>query len=716
MFGTDRPFIASIMQAMASTERNLSEVSISDLPLLRKKTFIDNFDRAVTDPRLRKKQLEQWLAGQRSADEAFCPDTIVIHGSGTSGDMGIFAYDRGAWAIADASVATHLPQPENYPNGKTKVAFYVASNGHIATVAVANSMPRSIYDTLICFLLDNPERTARELNDFQPHRLVGYSSSVASLAELALDGSLSIRPQRVFVSGDTLTPSMERRIRAAWDAPIYNFYSASESKFIAIKTPEREEMRVLDDLNIVEVLDEQDQPVGPGKEGRVVLTNLYNYTLPILRYELGDYVVKGPEPCDAPYSTLLDIRGRVNDALPVILSSGALASIHPIVLTGFFVPSVERLQFVSQGPEHVRIDYVGPPDIDADILRRFQRVLAAKDAAGTAVTVRNVPAIESDPKTGKLRLVRLESRKANPTYRVRNPGGPEAKPAQSRIEARSSFVPFPREDTEGSIPARFEKQVERFGDRLAVSDGDHRLTYAELNRAANRIAHAIIDRIGASPGLVALYLSPGASAIAAILGILKAGKCYVPLERDDPAARTGAIWEESEAALLLSDTANLQPAPAFAHGVDRVLNIDLLDSGLPVGNPNLAIASDAPAQLFYTSGSTGKPKGVLHNHRDLLHHIMTQTNALKIDCDDRATQLFSHAFSASRLDIFGILLNGAALYPVSTAQEGMDRLAHLLVEERDHRSTLGAERLSLFCQRLRRPPALRFRAFAHALR
>src|SRR5262245_48330993 len=97
-------------------EKNLSEISISDLPLLPKKTFIDNFDRAVTDPRLRKKQLEQWLAGRRIADEAFCADTIVIHGSGTSGDIGIFVYDRGAWAIADASAATHLPQPENYPN------------------------------------------------------------------------------------------------------------------------------------------------------------------------------------------------------------------------------------------------------------------------------------------------------------------------------------------------------------------------------------------------------------------------------------------------------------------------------------------------------------------------------------------------------------------------------------------------------------------------
>ena len=106
---------------------------------------------------------------------------------------------------------THLPPPENHSSGKTRVAFYVVAGGHTATLAVANSMPRNIYDPLICSLLHNEERTVRELNHFQPHRLVGYSSSLASLAELALSGSLRIRPQRIFVSGDYLTPSMEEK-------------------------------------------------------------------------------------------------------------------------------------------------------------------------------------------------------------------------------------------------------------------------------------------------------------------------------------------------------------------------------------------------------------------------------------------------------------------------------------------------------------------------
>ena len=95
-----------------------------------------------------------------------------------------------AWTIADTTMAGRLPLPENYPAGKTRIAFYVTSNGHFATVSMASSIPKSVYDTLILSLMDPVEKTLTQLNAFQPHRLTGYSSSVAQLAELALEGRL----------------------------------------------------------------------------------------------------------------------------------------------------------------------------------------------------------------------------------------------------------------------------------------------------------------------------------------------------------------------------------------------------------------------------------------------------------------------------------------------------------------------------------------------
>jgi len=664
------------------SEKDFADVSISSLPLLPKKTLIDNFDRAVTDPRLRKKELEDWFEGHRDPSENFSKDFVVIHGSGTSGDIGIFPYDRGAWAIADATVAGRLPPPENYPKGKTKVAFYIVGTGHFASATMVNSMPKNIYDTLILSLLSSSEQTVNQLNEFQPHRLSGYSSSVAQLAELALKGSLRIYPQRVIVYGDKLTQSMERTIREAWRAPIYILYAASESKYIAIKTPECDQMMVMDDLNIVEVLDEKDQAVNDGKEGRVVLTNLYNYTLPILRYELGDYVVKGTPLPDRPFSTLRDIRGRVNDALPVVLSSGVHDSIHPLVLTTLFVPTIDKFQFVSERPEHVRIDYVAPRNIDTAVREEFQKMLDAKGAMRTTVDVRNVPAIENDPKTGKLRLVKFEGRQAKRTHRIIDREVAEIAPRWVYVKPGPSFVPFARVDIEQSIPARFEQQVEKYGDQLALKNGDLLLSYGELNRVANRLARAVVDRLGSKPEPVALLLRQGIPAVSSILGILKAGKCYVPLDPTYPEATLVSILEESQASLIVTNDADLSSTMALVREPSKILNIDRLDDGIPTDNPSQTISPDSLAYLFYTSGSTGRPKGVVQNHRNVLHQIMTYTNGLQLARDDRVTQLHSHGFSASRLDIFGALLNGAALFPISVAQEGFGRFARLLRDER----------------------------------
>jgi phenylacetate-coenzyme A ligase PaaK-like adenylate-forming protein len=77
-------------------------------------------------------------------------------------------------------------------------------------------------------------------------------------------------------------------------------------------------MTVLDDLNIVEVLGDNDRPVSPGDQGRIVITNLFNHTLPILRYELGDYAVRAGYRSDSPFSRIRHLIGRQSENLPVV--------------------------------------------------------------------------------------------------------------------------------------------------------------------------------------------------------------------------------------------------------------------------------------------------------------------------------------------------------------------------------------------------------------
>ena len=118
----------------------------------------------------------------------------------------------------------------------------------------------------------------------------------------------------------------------------------------------------------------------------------------------------------------------------------------------------------------------------------------------------------------------------------------------------------------------------RYANRVALAQGDVRLTYAELNRAANTIAHAILARRGPGQDPVALFLPGGAAAAAAILGILKAGKWYVPLDVSHPADRLARLLEEAQAPLLLTDTAHVSLARTFAPDSIVVVNVDALNA------------------------------------------------------------------------------------------------------------------------------------------
>jgi phenylacetate-CoA ligase len=402
------PFYRNFYAGHGIRDKDLAHLTVRDLPFLSKQQLMEHFDRVVTDQRLKRRELEQWIETNHDPGENYRKDFIVNHSSGSSGNPGIFVYDQIAWQIANSTMAGRLPKPENYPAGKTRVAFYRVTHGHFGGVSTAMRLPRTVFETLILSLLDPTEHVVERLNAFQPHRLDGYSSAIQWLAQLALDGMLRIHPQNVFVSGDRLTDTMEETIRRAWEAPIYNLYNAVESKYLAVKGAGQAEMMVMDDLNLLEILDDHNRPVPPGAEGRVVITNLYNRAMPVLRYELGDYAALGKQREDSPFTPIRDIRGRAHDALPILLSDGRTDTIHPLLLVAFYVAGLETVQFTSRRADYVQIDYVAQNDLEAEIRQEFERILELKSASGITLELRRVQHIPNDPQTGKFRLVKIE--------------------------------------------------------------------------------------------------------------------------------------------------------------------------------------------------------------------------------------------------------------------------------------------------------------------
>ena len=259
------------------------------------------------------------------------------------------------------------------------------------------------------------------------------------------------------------------------------------------------------------------------------------------------------------------------------------------------------------------------------------------------------------------------------TAQPRSCPGPDGRPT-------NPFVQFSRADLEGSLAARFERHAAQQPGRLAVKMGAESLSYGALERAANRVAHAIVDRIGDGNEPVALLLPQSVDQVVAVLGALKAGKIYVPLDPAHPPLRLGEAIADAGARLVVTDARHAGRARAVAPHA-AVLDVAALPAATRDEPPGLEIPPDAGAYIFYTSGSTGRPKGVLDTHRNVLHNVMRYTNTLRLTSDDRLTLLQGPSFSGAVSSLFGALLNGAAALPFDVPRDGAERLAGWLAEE-----------------------------------
>ncbi|BFU90202.1 MAG: hypothetical protein NTAFB01_13890 [Nitrospira sp.] len=212
----------------------------------------------------------------------------------------------------------------------------------------------------------------------------------------------------------------------------------------------------------------------------------------------------------------------------------------------------------------------------------------------------------------------------------------------------------------------FEAQVKRTPAAVAAIDDERNITYQGLNRVANRVAHALRRRGIGPDRIVALLHTRGIDLLTMILGVLKAGGAYLPLDPHHPLARTTQILETSRAALLLTVGAHAALAEsAIAAGPESATQLALLDlltkETETDDNPPRLGTSTKLAYVIFTSGSTGAPKGAMVEERGMVNHLLSKIPALGLSESDVIAQTASQCFDISVWQFLTGLLCGACI-------------------------------------------------------
>ncbi|HSD79417.1 MAG TPA: hypothetical protein VLB47_02110 [Solirubrobacteraceae bacterium] len=384
------------------------DTPLAGLPPVDKTTIMANFDEVVTDPRLRLADLEAHLE-RVSGDELYLGTYRVIGTGGTSGVRGVLAYDRPAWALSVAgALRTGAFMDLRARRGRRlRVASVTTTDPVHWSARYAATAGLGVTASLHLDARTPTVRLVAALNRHRPDLLECYPSIAAALAREQLEGRLRIRPRAVATSGEPRTEHTLGLMRAAWGDALFDGYATTETGLAGMECTRHRGIHLLEDLTIFEVEDR-----------RVLVTNLVNRTIPLVRYELSDMLTLAgdPCPCGRPWRLVTTIAGRSEDLLRLRTASGAPLEVHPTALTGPLERRAGLRAFrVVHDPGALVVAVVPAPGVDPAVLARdvaaeLEGVLRGLGVVRCPVRVEPAARIDRVGAAGKAKLVEERAR------------------------------------------------------------------------------------------------------------------------------------------------------------------------------------------------------------------------------------------------------------------------------------------------------------------
>ncbi|WP_108651107.1 phenylacetate--CoA ligase family protein [Dongshaea marina] len=391
---------------------HIKEISIHDLPTVNKHQLMENFDDVVTTKDLTKQRIQEFIRDPQNIGRKFLGKYEVITTSGSTGEPGFFIYDQSAWNTLRALILERVSKAELNPFHRARFAFYGVTGGHYAGVSLAADAPRVFFNTLLCSVNDPIQEVIRRIQEFQPNIISGYASSVHTLAEQQLQGKLDIWPKRVVCSADHLTETMRENIFKAWGIDATNFYAASESIGIAVECGLHTGFHIFNDWHYLESLTSVHPSTGEGMSASTLMTNLYNYCMPVINYEMYDEIELGENlcPCGWQFPMMRNVAGRVEEFLWFKTPDGGHDYLHPLNIVVLAAPGMQRLQLHQDSQESFIARIALEPEADEtrvvdSIRQQLQLLLQQKHLPNIYFQVEVVDEIPLDPVSGKYKFI-----------------------------------------------------------------------------------------------------------------------------------------------------------------------------------------------------------------------------------------------------------------------------------------------------------------------
>ncbi len=378
---------------------------LASLPVMTKAQMMESLDDVFTDKRLNRGLVEQALAATTTEPVPILSRYTALASGGVSGQRGVFVADSEVRAsfilsalrspMARLRALGNLP-PEGLPIAFVAAASAVHGTGSMPAWGAGGALPFRVIPVPVTLPLG---KMVERLNIAQPPMLYGYPSMLARLAAEQCAGRLHIAPMSVTTNSETLGPALRAAIAEGFGAPIVDGFGSSEGLF-GMTAPNDDVLVFNSDLCIVELVDAENQPVPLGvPSAKVLLTNLYNRTQPLIRYELTDSFVRQPEAPDHGH-----LRAKVGGRAEEVLHYNSV-DIHPHVVRSAMVQSPGVLDYrVRQTPQGIDVEALAVAPVNSDRLaEQLVQALAAAGLQDPAVRVRIVDHLERMPDTGKLR-------------------------------------------------------------------------------------------------------------------------------------------------------------------------------------------------------------------------------------------------------------------------------------------------------------------------